>query len=214
MNKAFGLSLLIKKAVSPDKSKSGIELESLVKIIGVMIAVVTLVLSYQTYRDGEKWKKADFSVVQFRKFQDNPSVQLVNQILDYDRRLLPLMKKDSLTLVDERMIERALIVDSAKSSFDPREVRVREVFDEYFDELGLFNRYYETGVVDSAVLRTHLAYQIRLFADPNHKRKSEILSALQKRIWTYLDYYEFRDVQQLCRTFHYNVTLGKYPPIK
>lgn len=214
MKRLFGNSFLIKRAILESKAVAKSKLESIVKVVGIIGAVITIVFSYKTYEDGEKWKKANFSVEQFRKFQENRSVQLVNQILDYDRKQLPLFTKDDLVTVDERMVERALIIDSLKGSFDDQESKIREVFDEYFDELGLFNRYYQTKVVDSAVLRTYLVYQIKLIADPNHKRKSKLLSALQKRMWKYLDYYEFRDVQQLCRTFSYDVTPGKYPPIK
>lgn len=213
MKKPYGVSLLINKVIKDSKLKEATSLESIIKIVGIIGAVITIIFSYKTYEDGEKWKKAEFSVAQFRKFQENKSVKLANEILDYDRRKLDLYNDSTLVVLDERTVARALIVDSAKHDFDDREARIREVFDEYFDELGLFNRYYKTNVVDSTVLRTYLKYQINLIADPNHKRKSRILKALQKQMWAYLDYYEFRDVQELCKTFSFDVR-RKYPPIK
>lgn len=200
--------LLLKQLLVKPKGSSNI-FESGTKVFGIGLACATLILTFNTYSNTEKWKKAEFSVSQFRKFQDNKSVQLANQILDYDRKSLPLLKADSLVVVDERLVAHGLLVDTIKPTFNDEESRYREIFDEYLDELALFNRYYKEQVVDSAVLKPFLRYQIREIADTTFRKNSQSLRKLQLTLWNYIDYYQFQDVQELCLMFGFNISLKK-----
>jgi len=202
-----------RKAAEKSVTKQN-QLENLIKIAGIIIGILGFVITYSTYKDTEKWKKAEFAVPQIKVFQKDTAVQLVTQILDWDKRTLPLFKGGGNFYVSETRVESALMVDSMKSDFDTVETRIRDVFDEYFEELGRLDRYYKEGVMDTTMLRPVLSYQLALVADIHHKRKSDDLSALQKRLWEYIDYYKFADVQDLFKTFGYNINPKNYPPLK
>lgn len=176
-------------------------IEELVKIIGIIVTVATLVYTGCQYSAGEKWKVAEFTSQKFKEFSENESVKLANLMLDYNVRPIDIFLNDSPITIRDSLIDSALVTHNIRGNFSPVEYRIRDIFDEYFDQLSLFNRYVKTKLIKDEQVRLYIDYYIQIFAKPNKNRKGE---KLLKTMSEYIVFYEFKDVSELCRRYGYD----------
>lgn len=176
-------------------------IEELVKIIGIIVTVATLVYTGCQYSAGEKWKVAEFTSQKFKEFSENESVKLANLMLDYNVRPIDIFLNDSPITIRDSLIDSALVTHNIRGNFSTVEYRIRDIFDEYFDQLSLFNRYVKTKLIKDEQVRLYIDYYIQIFAKPNKNRKGE---KLLKTMSEYIVFYEFKDVSELCRRYGYD----------
>lgn len=190
-------------AASLTEKKTGTpSIETIIKVAGLILAMGTIFFSYRTYMASEKWKKAEFTSAKFKEFSINKSVSLANEMLDYHSRLFPLLNQDSLVGISDDVLYSALIIDTANSDFSETETKVRDIFDEYFDQLSLFNRYAKTNLIKYEEIKPYIEYQASIIADTTNTRKENLL---RLRIWDYINYYGFKDVKELYTNIGYSI---------
>jgi len=178
------------------------KVETIGKFGGVVIAIVTLWLAYQSYKEAQKRKTAEFTSATFKAFSENRSVKLVNELLDYNARSISLANDNTTTIITDDVLFSSLIIDTLNGDFSDIETKIRDVFDEYFDQLSLFNRYAKANLISYREIKPYLDYQASIIADTSNPRKR---NELRYRIWDYINYYGFADVKELYREIGYNV---------
>lgn len=188
--------------VKPPKKFDKDKTESTVKIIGVLLTSVTLIFTCLTYQAAQKWKTAEFTSQKFKEFSENQSVKLVNELLDYNSRSVTLPHDKSETTITDDVLYSSLAIDTLNGDFSEVEVKIRDVFDEYFDQLSLFNRYAKAKLITYEQIQPYLDYQAAIVADISNTRKN---NDLRHRIWDYINYYGFCDVKELYQQFGYEM---------
>lgn len=177
------------------------KVEIYTKIVGLLLTIGALIVTYCTYDAAQKWKKAEFTSVKVYEFRSNHSVKIIKRLLDYNEIKLSLNGRDTLRITDKQLFE-TLRHHSEDGFFSDNEVLLRATFDEYFDQLGLFNRYAKAGLIKYEEMKPYLIYEIRIMCDTLNDRKH---NDLRYRIWNYIDAYNFDDVKELCESMGYNI---------
>jgi len=178
------------------------KIEDYLKIVGILFTAATLFFSGKTYQAAQKWKVAEFTSQKYKEFSENRSVRLVNEMLDYNTRAVTLFDNDSLQALSDDAVFASLVVDSINGEFSKTETKIRDVFDEYFEQLSTFNRYAKTELISYEEIKPYLIYQVSIICDRNNPRKT---SEYRKRIWDYIRYYGYTDVKELYKKFGYDI---------
>jgi hypothetical protein len=193
----------IKAAVETISRKDQIEIW--IKVITLAFTVVAVVITYLTYQASQKWKVAEFMSSKISEYSQNKSVKIVNQFLDYNTSRLELDSSKYVVITD-RVLFEALVIDKKRTDFSKVEFRIRNIFDEYFDKQAEFNRYIESDVFDADKLKPFLDYQISIIADTTHNPHNDKKSIeLKHRIWDYINYYGYSDVNKLYKKMGYDI---------
>jgi hypothetical protein len=175
----------------------------LTTVIGLCITATSLFFTSKNIKDTEKWKKAEFIASQYEKFSQDTSVVFVSNFLDYFSRNI----ESNNTTINKDIAGFCLLPDSISGDADPKlKSQIRSYFDNYLEKLSLFNRYKNANVVNYADIKPYLKYQIKIIGRP---AKEEHLREFQLALWDYIDRYDYKDVQDLCCSFGYNITPNK-----
>jgi hypothetical protein len=169
--------------------------------IGLILTAITIFLTFLSLRDTQKWKTAEFTAVEYRKFRDIKSVRLVEQMLDWKKRNIPELTEDTVSQINiDTLLEKSL--DTLQRIYNTKEQKVRDAFDEYLDELSLFNRYLETNLMKFKQIKPYLNYYVSIIGDKSNEQKSP---QARQRIWDYIKKYGFTDVEKLLLKFGYDI---------
>lgn len=194
---------LVIKVIPDKEEKPNNKVEDFLKITGLFLTATTLFFTCQTYQAAQKWQVAEFTSQKFKEFSENSAVRLTNEMLDYNTRAVALFEKDSLLPISDDLIYAALVVDTINGDFSMTETKVRDIFDEYFDQLSLFNRYAKANLIQYSEIKPYLIYQASIICDKHNTRKT---NDFRFRIWDYLNYYGYTDVKELYENFGYDIT--------
>jgi hypothetical protein len=180
-------------------------IEIWIKIITLLFTVVAVIITFLTYQASQKWKIAEFMSSKISEYSQNKSVKIVNQFLDYNACRIEIDSSKYIVITDKVLYE-ALVIDKKRADFSKIELKIRNIFDEYFNKQAEFNRYIESGVFESDKLKPFLDYQISIIADTTHSPHNDKKSIkLKHRIWDYINYYGFTDVNKLYKKLGYNI---------
>ncbi|MCC7058464.1 MAG: hypothetical protein IT272_13710 [Chitinophagales bacterium] len=146
------------------------KVEVYTKTIGLFVTIGALIVTYCTYDAAQKWKKAEFTSLKVQDFRSNQAVRTVKSLLDYNEIKVSLNGKDTLRIKDKQLYE-TLRHHSEDGFFSDNEVLLRATFDEYFDQLGLFNRYAKAGLIKYDEMKPYLIYEIKIMCDTTNDRK-------------------------------------------
>lgn len=174
----------------------------LIGSLGLVLTGISLLLGFFSLKDSQKWKTAEFLAAEYKSFEQNSSVQLIEAILDYNIRPMPSLNNgDSTTLVNiDSILFEALEIENRVY---PKNIqKARDALDVYFDRLSLFNKYIKNDLVGFEQVSEYLTYYMEIIGDTHNQRKSMVL---RKRIWDYIKYYKFNDVEELLGRFGYDI---------
>jgi|GEM_PF-3406345 len=177
------------------------KIESTIKIIGLLFTAGILFFTYRTYDAAQKWKVAEFTASKVKEFHDNKSVVIVNKLLDYSYSKISLDGKDTVEISDKQLL-KSLRYHVPNGKFSDNEVKLRETFDEYFEQLSLFNRYAKAELISYKEMKPYLIYEIEILCDTTNDRKE---NELRYKIWNYINSYHFTDVKELCKNLGYDI---------
>jgi len=192
---------LSKIEITKDKMFLKDRIESIVKIIALVFTAVTLFFTYSTYNASQKWKVAEFTALKIKEFSENKSVKIVNKMLDYNTSKISFDDEEAI-FIDDDYVDFSLRVDTIDGTFLDNEVKIRDIFDEYFDQLSLFNRYAKADLIKYEEMKPYLIYQVSIIADTNNLKKSK---DFRQRMHTYINYYGFNDVNELYKNLGYDI---------
>ena len=140
------------------------------------------------YSQSRKFEKNKFLLERIEKFNNLESTQKVQKILDWNAITIDIDGVD--TKIDDSILVEALKTHDQKSSFDSKEVYIREIFDDYFTGLTELIILSETGLVDEKNLKKFLQYWIDIL---NGTKKNKP-GVFVKIIGNYLSFYEYTEV--------------------
>lgn len=177
------------------------KIDILIKCITVIITAVSAFIAVGTFLRAEKWKVSEFMSSKLTEYSQNKTIKSVNQILDYNSSTLTIDPMGSFEVNDD-FLEEALVLDTIRSDFTIDELKIRNLFDEYFDKQSEFNRYIDLEVFDACKLKPYLEYHIKIIADTSdHKKNID----LKRRLWSYINYYGYKDVVELYKKMGYDI---------
>lgn len=188
-----------------------VELKDYLTIIGLFLTAIALIINANEYAKAQTWKKLEFLAKEVKSFFDDKYVRRALLLLDWngiDLQLEPgeMYDGQNNVLINDTILQTALRHHSKVpgGKFLPKEVLVRKIFDEFLFQLGIFNQYLESGLMDINELRPYLEYYIHAMGQLENGRKDiETIS----QIWIYIDTYGYTEVQLLCEKFGYPITV-------
>lgn len=132
----------------------------LISLIGVFVGLGAFISGYIQYVKAQKWKRAEFVAKEIKEFEAKPKIKLAMQLLDWNARKYDIGDSDDEKeiLIHDRILGEALRPHNERSSFNPTEVFIRDVFDAYFDSLERFDHFIESGLVTPEEFRSYLTF--------------------------------------------------------
>lgn len=155
----------------------------------VWIAGVTAAFKWTyEYAQQRKFERNKFLLDRIEKFYEIEEVQIVNKLLDWNSISITYEGKEYV--INDEILENALVTHDIRSKFNPTEVMLRKIFDIYFDEIKELIILRDCDLIDHKNLKKFLAYWIETL-NGNKKNKPK---KLINTIHTYLDHYGYEDV--------------------
>jgi hypothetical protein len=161
-----------------------------IKLAGLVLTLATISFSAWQYGRTERWKREEFLITQFNKFKGNEYVRAAQHMLNYTKGHITI-GKDTLAFDDDLL---RLALDKDAETHNDDEYLVMEIFDTYFDELSVFNRYRVSGLINHEEVLPYFKYHIDIMNDEKSKRKS---LSVKKKIRDYINAWQFEGVIQL-----------------
>lgn len=174
-------------------------------IIAAVLTMLTLVKGVVEYTKAQKWKKAEFLASEIKELFNDQHLARAFKMLDWKETTIPLFRdelanKEKVELkYHKRMLTHALR-DPDVMGFSKGDEFIRDLMDDLFFRLSIFQNYIETGLIKGADLEPYLKYYISLIGDPRKE-----CEGVQAAIRHYLNSYGFEDVINLCRKFGYEM---------
>lgn len=169
-----------------------------------LFPAIFIALLYMGYNDFQKKSNVKLAVSEFREFKENKDNEIAMALLDYSPKVVDLYPEDgidSLLIIRNDLLQEALRLHRDKQSFTRVETRIRSIFDSFFENMGFFNKYMDTGLLNKNDVE-ELKYWIDIMVGPDSDRKPQ---ALKETIKAYVDYYDFTEFKELCSKFGYDL---------
>jgi hypothetical protein len=172
-------------------------IELATQALGLMVAVVGGGLALLQYRQNQKWRETEFIAKEAKDFFENPLVIKALKILDWEARKIEFAPCNPKT-VDRDLLREALQWGEDVDEFTYDQVYIRDLFDTFFERLGRFEQYIKSGVVSSKTVKRYFDYWGGLLTG---KRPKLLDGETLERIWGFLRYYGYDDVQNFLSRF-------------
>lgn len=183
-----------------------------IALIGVVSGLFAFGVGLFQYRSVQKWKKAEFVANEISDFKSQVSVKSVMKMLDWSERdivLFPERDKteDQIVSYTDTLLKSALTIHPLYEApnYTLEEIRIRDMFDEFFDYLSKFEHFIQAGLVTSADFQPYLRYWIKRIGESSGWKRSDVIET----IWIYIDFYGFPSVQSLFKRYNYNIVPDK-----
>lgn len=153
----------------------------------------------------QRWKRAEFVAAEVRRFEELREVRNACAILDYTIRRIdfgPCEDGARFVTVDREMMRAAIAPHSEGSVFGREQMRVRDTFEIFFNELGRFQVFVDTGLFEHRHLKPYLDYWVGILAGANQR---VIETRDVRALWRFLRFYGYEDVRRLCEGFGHDV---------
>lgn len=135
-----------------------------------------------------KWEKNKFLLERIDSFKEKDSVKNMQLLLDWNEILIDFDGKKKL-INDDDLIE-ALTTHDIKNSFTDTEVRLRGIFDSYFDNFYELVLLSEIGLVEEKNLRVLLNYWIEIIDGRKNNKPDEFVF----KIKNYMRFYGYNSL--------------------
>lgn len=168
-------------------------IELILKILPLLGLIPFLKAVWEYLRD-LKWKKSEYLAKEIKEFQNDENVKIIFQLLDWNKRKIQL--KSGIHTVGDYDLVSALQTHDIKNRFTVQEAELRDIFDDFFDKLSMFNIYIKNGLISEKELHLYIGYYVEILTSTNRKPKI-LIETFQK----YLKYYEFKNVTELIYRF-------------
>jgi hypothetical protein len=179
-------------------------MEDLFKIlmttISTIIALAVFIKGLIEYVKAQKWKKAEFVANQIKEFNTDANVRLAKLMLDWENREVKLFPEKEPIIITEELLLNALTPESYKLrgeqhvGFSEEEAKIRDIFDEFFDKLGIFNQYIEVNLIRFRDIKPYFTYWIQVLnGQVDNCHSKELILQISK----YLKRYGYEDVLAL-----------------
>lgn len=162
-------------------------IEITITIIGGLIAIFKWVFEYTKQK---KWEKNKFLLEKLEEFYELESTKIMHNILDWNVIKINL-GNDEVTITDYDLLNAFQTHDN-KHSFTKEEVKLRKIFDEYFDNLTKLVFMTKNNLIDKNGLNLFMGYWFNILSGKTNNKNYEI----KLQIHRYLDFYGFNILKQ------------------
>jgi hypothetical protein len=200
--------------------------------IALLIGAIALSAGVAQYRQQQRWKRIEFIRQLIHEFLSDESIQKVLKILDFEEfRKFPLdIPGRTQTLffepTDDRLCNALVPHDEAlrhkqeleamNDSYERRkayteyliESELRDWFDVFLQQLGSFEYYLESRLIDAEELKPFINYWVRLIGDRRYRRIGG--SAFYEQLFTYIHQSGYTGVQDLFERYGYRILPSPY----
>ncbi len=185
--------------------------DNIIKFLTLAVGVVGLFKVLLEYTKAQKWKKAEFLAKEVKEFFADANIQRALLMLDWNIIDIPLFEneienKKSFLFKDEMLINSLKHHD--ETYFTDEESIIRQTFDDFLFKLGMFQNYIDSKLISKKDVEPYLSYWINLIGDLSRKRKDE---QCFKQLWKFTNYYEYKPIIKLLKSFGYNITTDNHP---
>jgi hypothetical protein len=162
------------------------------------------------YVEDQKWKQQQFATALFRNFAEKSSTRTAMMMLDWTRRVELFPEKSG----DERLerVRAEDIIDALRvedrTHFSPKEVRIRDIFDQFLGDLAEFNHHIESGLIKIAQISPYLQYWAKLMTGHGHRKRADLWSSVNR----FIDCYDYKAVKDLFGAMGYFYEQSSMPP--
>ena len=155
------------------------------------IALITGIKWVYEYTKKLTWDKNKFLLEKYDKFKSKESTKTMQLILDWNAIVVPLSGVN-IRVTDEMFYE-SLQTHDVRQTFTINEVRLRKLYDEYFDELNEFRLLSEAGLISEKNYRFFMKYWFEIITGKNKSKSDEIIKQLEHylKFYGYSDLYDF-----------------------
>jgi hypothetical protein len=183
------------------------DLELALKVLGAAVGLAGFGFGLYKYDWGQRWRRAEFVSEKVAEFEAKPNTRNAYWMLDYAVRQIDFSHLDGSDAdanwirVDRDMLAKALSPHAERSHFGPGLWQVRDTFEDFFDDLGRFQVFVDSGLFRHDHLRPYLNYWVRIIAGGD---KTVIDKQSVAALWKFLAAYGYTDVKRLVEGFGYN----------
>lgn len=172
------------------------KIELILSIAGALCAAFKWVYEYSRKL---KWEMNVFLLEQIEKFRSLESTRAMEKILDWNSAYVSF--QNERMLVNDSMLEGAFKTHNIKHTFTKEEVKLRSIFDEYFDNLTKLIFMTKVGLADKKNLILFLEYWFRILSGISKSKSKEVLNEM----WKYMEYYGYVDLIQFMEEYRESI---------
>ena len=145
------------------------------------------------YSESRKFEKNKFLLERIERFNDQPSVQTVQRLLDWNK--ISIDVNGEAKVIDDAFLIGSLLTHDVKDQFTLTEVYIRQIFDDYFTGISELTILAKTGLVDSTNLKKFMRYWIEILNGTKLNKPREFSETIKR----YLAFYGYSDVLEFIK---------------
>jgi len=157
-------------------------IEIILSIIGGLYATFKWIYEYG---ENLKWNRNKFMLDEIDKFRSIQTTKSVEKILDWNGINVEVYGTE--IYVNDEILFEALQTHDVKQKFSKDEVLLRNLFDEYFDNLTKLIYMCETKMISSNNFKLFMSYWLDILSSKNKNKPKKV----HDQILRYLEYYRF-----------------------
>lgn len=169
-------------------------LEIVVTIIGALVAIFKWVFEYTKQK---KWEKNKFLLDKLEHFFELETTKVMHNLLDWNGIKIKIL--DSDMYIDDNYLFHAFETHDTKHQYTKEEKRLREIFDEYFDNLTKLIFMTKNGLIDKKGFNMFMAYWLNILSGRSNNKSYELKTQIHK----YLGFYGFDILKDYLETENY-----------
>ena len=162
-----------------------LNIEIIIATLGSIVAAGKWIYEYSAKN---KWEKNKFLLEQLENFEHREETKVVELILDWNVRKINYGEKEYL--INDAVLFDALSTHNKKSSFDPTEVFIRNVFDDYFENLTKFAFMCKVGLINEKNFRLFMEYWFGIISGKRNSKSKE----LREQMYKFMNYYGYNNL--------------------
>lgn len=140
------------------------------------------------YSEKLKWEKNKLLLDELEKFGNLSSTKAMEKILDWSTIIIDVDNK-SIQITNE-VIYYALQTHDIKQSFTGDEVKLRGIFDDYFDNLTKLVYMTKTNLIPKSSLILFMNYWFLILIGKNKNKPEKVI----KQLHSYLEFYGYKEL--------------------
>jgi hypothetical protein len=133
-----------------------------------------------------QWERNKFLLERIDIFKKKDSVQKMHLLLDWNEILIDF--GDDKKLINDDDLLEALTTHDIKTHYTNTEVKLRNIFDDYFDSLYELVLLSEIGLIDGKNLKVLLKYWIEIIDGRKNNKPDEFIFKVKK----YMRFYGYK----------------------
>jgi hypothetical protein len=160
--------------------------EIIISIFGALAAAFKWIYEYS---EKLKWDRNKFLLDELEKFHNLETTQNAEIILDWNG--INITFNNEKIFVNDEILFQALQTHDEKNKFTVEEVKIRALFDDYFDNLTKLVFMCKSKILPEKNFRMFMKYWFNILSGRRKNKPKKV----QEQINRYLDFYGYEDLK-------------------